>query len=304
MKKVLLTTTALVMTAGVAAADVTLGGSAAIKYGSWGTSGGSNQSWKSTTDLSVSMAGEASGIAYTASLGIDEHDEGDADADISGAISMSGSGLTFSFENGGTAFDSGEDGEDDGNLKIGYSAAGVTVTYVENTSNDANKLDLGYTAGDLTLGYSTNTTDDVNTLSASFTAGDIKVSLSGDDGKIGAATASAWSASAAYTMGASTITVATSQANVPSVSLTTSLNGISVTAKAKDNDNELALGYTTGAIGLSYAYDQGDSTVAGTTTDGDDAQTIMKITYDLGGIKLHGQSNNLSEVEIGASFTF
>ena len=302
MKKVLLTTTALVMTAGVAAADVTLGGSAAIKYGSWGTSGGSNQSWKSTTDLSVTMAGEASGIAYSASLGVDEADSGTA-ADISGAISMSGSGLTFSFENGGTAFDSGEAGEDDGNLKIGYAAAGVSVTYVENTSNDANKLDLGYAAGDLTLGYSTNTTDDVNTLSASFTAGDIKVSLSGDDGKIGNA-AAAWSASAAYTMGASTITVATNQANVASVALSTALNGITVTAKAKDNDNELSLGYTTGNIGLSYAYDQGDSTVAGTGTDGDDAQTIMKITYDLGGIKLHGQSNNLDEVEIGAAFTF
>ena len=303
MKKVLLTTTALVMTAGVAAADVTLGGSAAIKYGSWGTSGGSNQSWSSTTDLSVTMSGEASGIAYSASLGVDEADSG-TDADISGAISMSGSGLTFSFENGGTAFDSGEAGEDDGNLKIGYAAGGVSVTYVENTSNDANKLDLGYTAGDLTLGYSTNTTDDVNTLSASFTAGDISVSLKGDDGKIGNATTANWSASAAYTMGASTITVATDQANTASVSLSTSLNGITVTAKAKDNDNELSLGYTTGNIGLSYAYDQGVSTTAGTGTDGDDAQTIMTITYDLGGIKLHGKSNNLDEVEIGAAFTF
>ena len=33
MKKVLLTTTALVMTAGVASADVTVGGSAGLAYG-------------------------------------------------------------------------------------------------------------------------------------------------------------------------------------------------------------------------------------------------------------------------------
>ena len=304
MKKVLLTTTALVMTAGVAAADVTLGGSAAIKYGNWndGVAGNANQSWKSTTDLSVKMAGEASGIAYTASLGVDEADSG-TDGDISGAITMSGNGLTFSFENGGTAFDSGEPDGDDGNLKIGYSAAGVSVTYVENTSNDANKLDLGYTTGNLTLGYSTNTTDDVNTLSASFTAGDIKVSLSGDDAKITGQTAAKWSASAAYTMGGSTVTVATDQANVASVALATTLNGITVAAKAKDDANTLSLSYTTGNIGLSYAYDQSEGT-NGATDDGDDAQTIMKITYDLGGIKLHGQANNVDEVEIGAAFTF
>jgi len=37
---------------------------------------------------------------------------------------------------------------------------------------------------------------------------------------------------------------------------------------------------------------------------GHDVQTIMKINYDLDGIKLRGQSNNMDEIQIGAAFTF
>ena len=37
---------------------------------------------------------------------------------------------------------------------------------------------------------------------------------------------------------------------------------------------------------------------------GHDVQTIMKINYDLDGIKLRGQSNNMGEIQIGAAFTF
>ena len=37
---------------------------------------------------------------------------------------------------------------------------------------------------------------------------------------------------------------------------------------------------------------------------GHDAPTIMKINYDLDGIKLRGQSNNMGEIKIGAAFTF
>ena len=37
---------------------------------------------------------------------------------------------------------------------------------------------------------------------------------------------------------------------------------------------------------------------------GHDAPTIMKINYDLGGIKSRSQSNNMDEIQIGAAFTF
>ena len=57
-----------------------------------------------------------------------------------------------------------------------------------------------------------------------------------------------------------------------------------------------------GDITLSYAYDEGAG--VGATADGDDAQTIMSISYDLGGIVLKGQSNNKNEVQVSAAFTF
>ena len=319
MKKVLLTTTALVMTAGVAAADVTFSGSAELTYGNWNSLGAGAEGWNATTDLGVSMSGEASGVAYTAGLTVDEADSGTA-ANIAGAITLSASGLSLSYEDGGE-MDAGDvntagDAET-GDLKIAYAGNGVTVSYVENTdgaqgTKGASKIDLGYTMGDITVGYSTNSTDktsggaQVNTISASFAAGDLTVKVSGNDGKItstGTTEASAqWDASVGYVIGASTVTLATDETSKTAVSVATSLNDVTLTAKAKDGDNELKVGYTMGDITMSYAYDEGAGIAA--TDDGDDAQTIISISYDLGGIKITGQSNNKDEVEVSAAFTF
>ena len=130
-----------------------------------------------------------------------------------------------------------------------------------------------------------------------MTTGDMVISLSALD------SGDEWDASVAYTMGASTITVAADETdNGTSLAIATSLNDVTISAKAKDNANTLSLGYTMGDITLSYAYDQSEGVAA--ADDGDDAQTIMTITYDLGGITLTGKANNLDEVQLGAAFTF
>ena len=311
MKKVLLTTTALVMTAGVAAADVTLSGSAKLTYGDW--DGGTTTSWGSTTDLSIAMSGEASGIAYSAGLSLDESN---GTEHIGGTMSLSSNGLSLSYGPGMDA-DAGEASDETGDLKVAYAAGGVTVSYVENadgvetsSKKGASKVDLGYTMGDITIGLSSNSTDkssggaQVNTLSVGFTSGDMKISLSGNDAALaGAADGKAdWDASVAYTLGASTVTLAVDEDSKTAVSVSTSLNDITLSAKAKDTDNELSVGYTMGDITLSYAYDEGAGVLA--AADGDDAQTIMSISYDLGGIVLKGQSNNKNEVQVSAAFTF
>jgi outer membrane protein OmpU len=310
MKKILLTTTALVMTAGVAAADVTFSGSAELTYGNWNTtettSTAAAEGWGSTTDLGVSMSGEASGVAYTAGLTVDESDADDA-ADISGAITLSASGLSLSYEEGGE-LDSGEANDELGDLKIAYAGSGVSVAYVENVDTRASKIDLGYTMGDLTVTYSTNSTDktsggsSVNTIGATFSAGDLTVKVSGDDGTLSTATQAAWDASVGYVIGASTVTLATDETSTTAISVATSLNDVTLSAKAKEGDNELSVGYTMGDITMSYAYDEGVGVAA--TDDGDDAQTIISISYDLGGIKITGQSNNKDEIEVAAAFTF
>ena len=128
MKKVLLTTTALVMTAGVASADVTFSGSAELTYGNWGSEGAGAESWGSTTDLGVSMSGEANGISYTASISIDETDAdvnnnataANDSVDIGGAITMSGSGLSLTYDADGE-MDAGPNNDESGDLQVAYS---------------------------------------------------------------------------------------------------------------------------------------------------------------------------------------
>ena len=306
MKKVLLTTTALVMTAGVAAADVTFSGSAKLTLGDWDAA--TSSSWGTNTDLGIAMSGEASGISYSAGLSLDEDNGAEH---IGGTISLSSGGLSFAYGPGMDA-DAGEASDETGDLKVAYSAGGVSVTYVENgdgaetsSKKGASKVDLGYTMGDITLGLSTNTTDvsasgaQVNSLSLGYTAGDMKISVSGNDVAIGTATKATWDASVAYTMGASTVTLATDEASATSVAVATSLNDITLGATAKDGANLLSVGYTMGDITMSYAYDE--SNAGG---DGDDAETILSISYDLGGIVLQGQSNSANEVQVSAAFTF
>ena len=290
MKKVLLTTTALVMTAGVAAADVSFSGSAKLTYGNW--DGAAAESWGSTTDLGVAMSGEASGISYSASISIDETDSATA-ADIGGAITMSGSGLTLTYDADGE-MDAGGSSDESGDLQFAYAGGGISASYTEDTSAGKSEIKVGYTAGDLTVGYATNNSSSASALSASFSAGDLAITVEGAD------TGAAWDASAAYTLGASTVTVGTDEASATYVKVATSLNDITLTAKALDGDNELSVGYTMGDISMSYAYDEGDAN----TADGDDAQTIFSVSYDLGGIVLKGQTNNVNEVQVSAAFTF
>ena len=96
--------------------------------------------------------------------------------------------------------------------------------------------------------------------------------------------------------------MATDETSTTAISVATSLNDVTLSAKAKEGDNELSVGYTMGDITMSYAYDEGAGVAA--TDDGDDAQTIISISYDLGGIKITGQTNNKDEVEVAAAFTF
>ena len=293
MKKVLLTTTALVMTAGVASADVTFSGSAELTYGNWG--GAAAESWGSTTDLGVAMSGEASGISYSASISIDETDSATA-ADIGGAITMSGSGLSLTYDADGE-MDAGGTSDESGDLQVAYSNGTVSASYTEDSSAGNNEIVIGYSTGDLSVGYSKSSQSTLSGLSASFSAGALAITVSGaDDG-------STWDASAAYTIGASTVTAATDELSATSVKVATSLNDITLTAKAQEGDNELTVGYTMGDITLSYAYNEG-ADLTGADSDGDDAQTILSVSYALGGVTITGQANSENEVEVAAAFTF
>ncbi|MBT5474782.1 MAG: hypothetical protein HOK44_10730, partial [Rhodobacteraceae bacterium] len=95
MKNVLLATTAIALTAGYAAADVSYGASAKLAYGNFGTgtAATADYGYANEFDFTISGSGEASGIAYSASMTMDE-----GGADGQGAFSMSSNGFTYAYD--------------------------------------------------------------------------------------------------------------------------------------------------------------------------------------------------------------
>ncbi len=187
MKNVLLATTALVFTAGFAAAEIEMGATAKLGYGNYGTGtvAGGDRDYIAETDVTFTLSGEASGIAYSASAGIDE--SGDVSV---GVISMSTAGFTVEYgvdEFGGLT-STGADGEDDdeGDIKISYANGGITASYEVDNANDDYIANVGFTTDGLTLGLevaennNADGGDATNEMSVGYTMGDVSVAVAYD----------------------------------------------------------------------------------------------------------------------------
>ena len=293
MKNVLLATTALVFTAGFAAAEVTTSATAKLTYGNYGTgtAAGGARAFSQEADVDFTLSGEASGIAYTAGLELDESGEAAA------AITMSSAGFTVVYDANGLSdiTVAGADGEDDNvaDWKVSYANGGITASYANDTEGDAYVATAGYAAGDLTLGLETDGT--TNEVSVGYTMGNIAIAVSGADDDT-------WGASATYTMGETTVTVSADESDVYSVGGSTNLNGLSLTARQEfegDDETEVSVGYTMGDITVAVAYDSGQA-----GKFGDEAETTLVVDYDLGGIALQFKANDQEEMEASAAFTF
>lgn len=307
MKNVLLATTALVFTAGFAAAEIEMGATAKLGYGNYGTgtAAGGARGYIAETDVTFTLSGEASGIAYSASAGIDE----DGETSV-GVISMSAAGFTVAYgvdEFGGLVKE-GDDGEDDdkGDIKVSYANGGITGSYEATTDNDDYDINLGFTTGGLTLGVQSEENNNVdggdatNTVSIGYTMDNIAIAVSADD-------ADDWDASLAYTMGETTVTVGTDEIESHYLKIATNLNGLSLTARYEVDGNtaadtaeqEVAVGYTMGDMSVAVAYDSGQQ-----GKYGDEAETTLVVGYDLGGVALEFKANGQEEMEATAAFTF
>ena len=311
------------MTAGYAAADVSYSASAKLAYGNFGTgdftSGGSATAAKSYSyanefDFVITGSGEAGGVAYSASMAVDETTPGNA----LGAFSMSSNGFTYAYDANdfGGLVDSGADGEDDdaGDWMLSYAGNGFTASYeVDEDTDGRYELLLGYSANGLSVGMeasdddgSAGTGDVVNTVSLGYTMGALAIAYSADD----QATQN-YDVSAAYTMGGTVITAASDENEQHSVKVATTVGPVSITARTEQDiatgktgagtgaENELAVAYTTGALTISYAKDTGQA-----GHFGDEAETVTTITYDLGGITIVAKGTDQEETEVSAAFTF
>jgi len=263
MKKLLIATTALVATAGMAAADITITGHASAGFHS-GLDDVSTTS--NTTDIAgdgiysnagvdFTMSGATdNGISFTASVNIDageEIDSGDFEYDGAdggtaglGAVTMSGTFGTLTFDNNG----------------------------IDNLYSDATTHDVSYSttlgAVGLTVGYDV-TADSANATSAqaTYTAGGMAFTLTGSEATAGTSTTLAVSYALNDTV---TLTADTDQAagaeSVVTMGASTTLNGVSVAVESANNSTwDVDLGYTVGGFALTYGVDETDGWTATAT---------------------------------------
>jgi outer membrane protein OmpU len=333
MKNVLLATTAIALTAGYAAADVSYSASAKLSYGNFGEefqagaagvqgvegttnvgTAGTGYAYSNTFDFVVSGSGEAGGVAYSASMTIDETTPA-AGGNALGAFSMSSNGLSYTYDAndlgglvGDTAATSLEESE--GDWKIAYAANGFSAGYeVDENVPGRSLTTLGYAANGLSIGLEVKdndgngtASDTINTVSVGYTMGAMSVSYDADD----QATQN-YDAKVTYTMGGTVLSAGTDEIESHYVGITTTVGGMALTARSETDgntaadtaENELSISYTMGALTIAYAKDTGD-----VGKYGDEAETLTTLTYDLGGVTLVAKGNDQDETEVSAAFSF
>ena len=317
MKKVLLSTTALVFAAGIASAEISMSGSATIKssnFGTGSTAGAADQSISAQTDVTITLSGGNDAISYSASLELDE-DGGLSD----GPLNVTMNGLSLDYDDGALGMVATDgDGEDDayGDYKIGYSMGGLSVSYTGDNESDDNIMSLGYSMDGMSITI-TDTTETATSGDAGTTNGakdETKIAVSYAMGAYtinGSSTNNdEYDVSVAYDMGnGTTVTVGTDENNTHFISATSTVaGGLSVTAKQEMNDDdtdgnnetELSVSYTEGAMSFSVAYDSGQK-----NHYGDEAETVISASYDLGGgATLSGKATGQDEMEMSIGFKF
>ena len=354
MKNILLATTAIALTAGYAAADVSYSASAKIAYGNFGeehragnankadttTDGsasnlsvgqaGAGYSYSDTFDFVVTGSGEAGGVAYSASMTIDE----DTGSNSVGTMTMSTGGFSLAYgeDDFGDLVQENKNGleEGAGDILLSYAANGISASYeMDEDASNPYYMRAGYTNGALTVGLEVADTDGsgatasaVNTISIGYTMGALTVSYDADD-KASATgrndAGSDYDAKITYTMGDTVLSAGTDELQAHYAGLTTTVGGLTLTMRTEQDgkkcvgtcgsvangsvlssaENELSLSYTMGALTVAYAKDTGDK-----GKFGDEAETLTTLTYDLGGLTLVAKGNDMDETEVSAAFSF
>ena len=333
MKKVLLTTTAMAFAASMASAgDMSMSGAIKLTYGAFGTGSlaAGADDFTSEADLDVTATSAGGGITMTGTLELDES------GSAAGPVTISSGSLTFTYDrndlgalamnpdgtvNAGIA---GNDGEDNnyGDYSVAFSAGGIGVTYTKDQESSDNVTAVTYSSGALSL--SMTATDETNgpvdggtatTLSydqatdggketvigATYTTGPYTIAISGND----AATQN-WDASVALANGDTTVTVAADETNMMSVGIGYTSGNMSVSARQEfnnptgtDDETEISLSYTEGALTFGAAYDSGQ-----TGHFGDESILVISAGYTDGDVSIAAKGTDNDEMEVSVSFSF
>jgi outer membrane protein OmpU len=313
MKKVLLTSTALVMTAGVAAAEMSMTAGAKLTYGNFGTgdfrstgaagASAGDAAWTSEADLDIAGSGGGGTLTYSGTLELDESGE------AAGAVTIASGGLTFVYDANDVAglTVAGDDGEDDttGDYSVSYAAGGLSASYVTDTASEDTIINIGYAMGDLTIGLELDENnnaqggDAVTTTSVGYVMGAATISMEADD-------ADDWDASVAYVSGNTTMTVASDENSIYSVALAYAAGDMTFSARQEfggtadaDSETEFGITYAAGDLSFGLKYDSGDE-----GDYGDEAETVVNMSYAVDGATIAAKGNDQDEVEVSVAFSF
>jgi outer membrane protein OmpU len=284
MKKILLTTTALVATAGFAMAEVSVSGSAdvGLKY----TDSGVNKTTvESDVDINFAMSGETDGgIAWTASGGLsNDTNSGNTGASTgstdTGVVSISGDFGTIGVGDVASALSSVGMGD------IGYDGIGIDdeaeVSMVELNSD----VHWKYAMDGISLVLSTNTHNDNAAISAGWTSGAMTIAVAHQGaGTIGGETNNA--ASVSTSVGGMALTVVMADS---STTATGSSQGMTLSLAPSDSFGTVtfAMSDNHGATDASYGVGFSKGLGGGATLAG-----------------AYGTVDNVAKADLGISFSF
>ena len=281
MKRILLTTTSLVLAAGVAQADVSFSGKGEVSYAKAGAA--DDMAVRSGFDLNIAMSGASdNGITYSmgADVGagdlIDRNDDFEIDAQGADVTTP-----TMTIGYGGLTITAKQDGIDDlysddqnGDVGISGSMGGLSFAVVAETTDDANSTSFSLSGATGGMSWGFVSTDDngsgaaaqkvtagytvSDSLSASFkydTKGDADaITTVGITNVMGAITVGLsaddnddWDASVAYTAGALTASIATDEESAWELVSEYDLGG-GATAFLTTTESEFT------ALGMSFAF--------------------------------------------------
>ena len=319
MKKVLLTSTAVALTAGmVSAGDMSMSGSVSLTYGGFGTgskAAANKEDFSPEIDLNVAGSSSTGSISMSGTLEIDE--TGDPSA---GPIVISSGAFSLTYDKndvgGGLAEGNPVDGEDDnyGDYTIAYSAGGIGFTYTRDVESDDNVTAVSYSSGALSLSMTSKDENNAKASSgaknldngpvetivaATYVTGPYTISLSGND-----AATQAWDASLSMVSGDTTVTVSADEAEVMKVAIAYSAGSMTASASQQFNGADFTtfgVTYTEGALTFGAAY---DSEQGATAHYGDEAQLVLNASYTDGDVTVAAKGNDQDEMEVSVSFAF
>jgi len=289
MKKVLLATSALTLSAGFASADVSMSGTGGA--GVFGANG-ADLSVYSGVDLGFALSGGSdSGMTFTASLDLGggqtldaadfelDNQHGTTDNADGTSTTVAGTSANTSIAIGvaGVTITLSQDGvddlyDDDQNGDIGISGAMGDLTYNIVTGledADATSLSVGYSAGAISGSVATSDAGDASNMTVSYAMGDITVSAEADTDRAGAETSS--------------VTVSYAMAD-----------GMTVSLENSEDVNTVSVAYASGALSVGFSAD-----------DATDETWEATMAYDLGGGATFNLGTNQAETTYaGVGFSF